>query len=189
MLLFSFCLVLNSFNAILIIEFETFLLSGVLGPQWIKHYCLYTKENKILTMVPYTQTNTKLVSCWAWSREKRIVTLRSNCCCNIYFLECEYWHYHCYIMCTVSQQLSLKTISWNNVLFSPNVLWLCTKKYFYLLQEAHRIIRTSIFIWCNWSRQTTTPNNAMFIWRRQKTLVRGYGRERTCKYSSTAVAF
>ncbi|XP_066920280.1 rho GTPase-activating protein 26-like isoform X5 [Clytia hemisphaerica] len=33
---------------------------SVLGPQWVKHYCSYTKENKILTMVPYTQTNTKL---------------------------------------------------------------------------------------------------------------------------------
>jgi len=33
---------------------------GVLGPAWVKHYCMYTKENKILTMIPYTQTHGKL---------------------------------------------------------------------------------------------------------------------------------
>ena len=42
---------------------------------WHKHYCMYTKENKILTMIPYTQTQAgRLVSfaplllslyCWA----------------------------------------------------------------------------------------------------------------------------
>ncbi|XP_057314498.1 rho GTPase-activating protein 26-like isoform X4 [Hydractinia symbiolongicarpus] len=34
--------------------------AGVLGPTWVKHYCMYTKENKILTMIPYNQTQGKL---------------------------------------------------------------------------------------------------------------------------------
>ena len=29
---------------------------------WNKHYCMYTRENKILTMVPYVQTQGKSVS-------------------------------------------------------------------------------------------------------------------------------
>lgn len=41
---------------------RAFCVLGVLGPAWVKHYCMYTKENKILTMLPYTQTDGKLVS-------------------------------------------------------------------------------------------------------------------------------
>ncbi|KAJ7347151.1 Rho GTPase-activating protein 42, partial [Desmophyllum pertusum] len=34
---------------------------GSLGTYtWNKHYCMYTKENKILTMIPYTQTQGRL---------------------------------------------------------------------------------------------------------------------------------
>ncbi|XP_073252515.1 rho GTPase-activating protein 26-like [Porites lutea] len=33
---------------------------GSLGTTWSKHYCMYTKENKILTMIPYTQTQGRL---------------------------------------------------------------------------------------------------------------------------------
>lgn len=33
---------------------------GSLGTTWNKHYCMYTKENKILTMIPYTQTQGRL---------------------------------------------------------------------------------------------------------------------------------
>lgn len=33
---------------------------GGLGTTWNKHYCMYTKENKILTMIPYTQTQGRL---------------------------------------------------------------------------------------------------------------------------------
>ncbi|CAH3045582.1 unnamed protein product [Pocillopora meandrina] len=34
---------------------------GSLGTNtWHKHYCMYTKENKILTMIPYTQTQGRL---------------------------------------------------------------------------------------------------------------------------------
>ena len=29
---------------------------------WTKHYCNYQKENKILTMIPFTQTMGKMVS-------------------------------------------------------------------------------------------------------------------------------
>lgn len=42
---------------------------GGLGTTWNKHYCMYTKENKILTMIPYTQTQGRLV---------RVVKF---CCC------------------------------------------------------------------------------------------------------------
>ncbi|XP_047126257.1 rho GTPase-activating protein 26 isoform X2 [Hydra vulgaris] len=35
---------------------------GGLGGQWIKHYCRYSKENKIMSMIPYTQTSGKLNS-------------------------------------------------------------------------------------------------------------------------------
>lgn len=38
-----------------------FMLGG-LGTTWTKHYCMYTKENKILTMIPYTQTQGRMVS-------------------------------------------------------------------------------------------------------------------------------
>ena len=35
---------------------------GSLGTNtWNKHFCMYTKENKILTMIPYTQTQGRLV--------------------------------------------------------------------------------------------------------------------------------
>lgn len=33
---------------------------GGLGTTWTKHYCMYTKENKILTMIPYTQTQGRM---------------------------------------------------------------------------------------------------------------------------------
>ena len=33
------------------------------GTTWSKHYCQYTKENRIFTMIPYTQTIGKIVSC------------------------------------------------------------------------------------------------------------------------------
>ncbi|XP_032218129.1 rho GTPase-activating protein 26 isoform X1 [Nematostella vectensis] len=36
---------------------------GGLGYTWSKHYCLYTKENKILTMIPYVQTQGKMNAC------------------------------------------------------------------------------------------------------------------------------
>ncbi|XP_028513351.1 rho GTPase-activating protein 26 [Exaiptasia diaphana] len=36
---------------------------GGLGYTWTKHYCYYTKENKILTMIPYVQTQGKSSSC------------------------------------------------------------------------------------------------------------------------------
>lgn len=35
---------------------------GGLGTTWHKHYCMYTKENKILTMIPYTQTQGRLTA-------------------------------------------------------------------------------------------------------------------------------
>ena len=31
------------------------------GTTWCKHYCQYTKENRIFTMIPYTQTAGKIV--------------------------------------------------------------------------------------------------------------------------------
>ncbi|XP_015777163.1 PREDICTED: rho GTPase-activating protein 10-like [Acropora digitifera] len=34
---------------------------GGLGTTWTKHYCQYTKENKILTMIPYTQTQGRML--------------------------------------------------------------------------------------------------------------------------------
>ncbi|XP_031560087.1 rho GTPase-activating protein 10-like [Actinia tenebrosa] len=34
---------------------------GGLGYTWTKHYCYYTKENKILTMIPYVQTQGRMV--------------------------------------------------------------------------------------------------------------------------------
>ncbi|XP_078601925.1 rho GTPase-activating protein 26-like isoform X12 [Branchiostoma floridae x Branchiostoma japonicum] len=33
-----------------------------IGYAWVKHYCMYQKENKIFTMIPYTQTQGKLTS-------------------------------------------------------------------------------------------------------------------------------
>ena len=33
---------------------------NVLGSYWVKHYCMYQKENKILTMIAYTQTSGKV---------------------------------------------------------------------------------------------------------------------------------
>lgn len=37
--------------------FSLFVPSATIGTNtWSKHYCMYTKENKILTMIPYTQT-------------------------------------------------------------------------------------------------------------------------------------
>ena len=36
--------------------------SGGLGYTWSKNFCMYTKENKIFTMVPYVQTQARLVS-------------------------------------------------------------------------------------------------------------------------------
>ncbi|KAK3699940.1 hypothetical protein QZH41_016614 [Actinostola sp. cb2023] len=36
---------------------------GGLGYTWTKHYCYYTKENKILTMIAYVQTQGKSSSC------------------------------------------------------------------------------------------------------------------------------
>ena len=46
---------------------------GGLGTTWNKHYCMYTKENKILTMIPYTQTQGRLVS---------LGVLLLNLCCG-----------------------------------------------------------------------------------------------------------
>ena len=40
--------------------------AGGLMSGWTKHYCTYQKENKILTMIPYTQTMGKMVSHYAY---------------------------------------------------------------------------------------------------------------------------
>ena len=47
-----------------ILFFNAFLLSltEAFGTTWSKHYCQYTKENRIFTMIPYTQTIGKIVS-------------------------------------------------------------------------------------------------------------------------------
>ena len=39
-----------------------YFVPGGLGYTWGKNFCMYTKENKILTMVPYVQTQSKMVS-------------------------------------------------------------------------------------------------------------------------------
>lgn len=45
---------------------------GSLGTNtWHKHYCMYTKENKILTMIPYTQTQGRLVGV-SWSSSRNV---------------------------------------------------------------------------------------------------------------------
>ena len=38
------------------------LFLGGIGHTWSKNFCMYTKENKIFKMVPYVQTQAKLVS-------------------------------------------------------------------------------------------------------------------------------
>lgn len=48
----------NSFWSELILA----ILGSLAGTTWNKHYCMYTKENKILTMIPFTQTQGRLVS-------------------------------------------------------------------------------------------------------------------------------
>ena len=56
-----------------LIDCDVYVKTEAFGTEkWSKHYCQYTKENRIFTMIPYTQTVGKIVSL-----KSRIVSMSS----------------------------------------------------------------------------------------------------------------
>lgn len=39
------------------------MIAEAFGTTWSKHYCQYAKDQRLFTMIPYTQTVGKIVSC------------------------------------------------------------------------------------------------------------------------------
>ena len=63
-----------------------YLFTEAFGTTWSKHYCQYTKENRIFTMIPYTQTVGKIV----WSNI--LSNLKSRqCLTNVFIITDDDW--------------------------------------------------------------------------------------------------